>query len=316
MGALLLIPGFIALIGGGNALVTGAAGIARKLRIPPMAVALTLVAFGTSAPEWVVSLVAAGTGQTDMIFGNVIGSNVINIALILGIAAIIRVLPAKTHTVWIEIPFAILSGLLLLILSRDRLLEHGSVDVIGRIDGIVLLLFFAVFLAYVASMLVSGTAHEEPDSTAEKRLFASVLRVVIGIPLLIVGGRVVVQSASEIATAFGLSERVIGATIVAAGTSLPELVTSVVAAGKGHTDIAVGNIVGSNVFNTFLILGSAAVIRPIPLPTGATTDLAINFALAALLFSFTLTGRGRNIERWEGILLLGCFITYEVFLLV
>lgn len=314
MSALVLVVGFAALIGGGDVLVKGAADVARRFRVPPMAVALTIVAFGTSAPEWVVSLVAASTGKTAMIFGNVIGSNILNVALILGLAAIIRVLPTKEHTVWIEIPLALLSALIIVVLSLDGAIDGAQTDVISRGDGIVLLSFFLVFLAYIASLL-RNSAEAVPDEEKTMTGIGSVIRIVVGIPLLVIGGRAVVYSGVDIASSLGMSERVIGATIVAAGTSLPELVTSVIAAGKGHTEIAVGNVVGSNIFNTFLILGSSAVIHPIPLPTGATTDLIFHGIVMSLLLLFAFTGRGRKIARWEGIIFILVFLLYESLLL-
>ncbi len=310
MTILLLSVGFAALILGGNFLVHGAASLAHRLRIPPMAIALTLVAFGTSAPEWVVSISAAVAGRTDMIFGNVIGSNVINVALVLGLAAVVRTLPARPWTVRIEVPLAVFAAAVIWLQASDRSY--------GLTDGLVLLSLFVAFVAYVAVMMRRPDVpfHAEDSEHLKAPLVSSILRTVVGIPMLIVGGNVVVESAGEIARLIGISERVIGASVVAIGTSLPELVTSVVAVARRQTDIAVGNIVGSNIFNTFLILGSAAAIRPIAVPFGGGFDLAVNAGIVVVLLLFLFTGRGRAIERWEGALLLLAFVGYESALLL
>lgn len=310
---LLLVVGFVPLIGGGTLLVEGAAALAKRANLSPVLVGLTLVAFGTSAPELIVGSLASIKNQGEVVFGNVIGSNVLNLALILGLSAVIRKLPVHWRTTWREIPLAVLAAVAVFFVAVGNSVE-GNVEVVSRSEGGLLLLFFAVFLAYTASLMQS-----EPEAVASTdanfRPIIAVAAAVSGIILLVVGGQMIVTNAVIAARRFGVPEYVIAATIVAIGTSLPELTTSVVAAIRGNTDIAVGNVIGSNIFNSFLILGTASVIRPVEVPAGIDVDLGTNFLVAAMTFVFVFTGKGRAIQRWEGLLFLLVYVTYTVYLL-
>lgn len=311
----LLIVGFLPLIYGANLLVDSASSLAKRYNIPNMVIGLTIVAFGTSAPELVVNVFSAVQKNADLALSNVIGSNIFNVAAILGISAIISPLAVKSATTWIEVPLALLGGLIVFVVGNDILIDKAGSSLISRIDGIVLLVFFIIFLVYNYQMIRKGDYSDEipiKDIAPGK----ATLLIFAGLALLVAGGRMIVYSAVELATAWGMPERLIGLTIVSIGTSLPELATSVVAATKKNTDIAVGNIVGSNIFNVFFILGTSAVIYPVPIPAGAQFDLMFNILLGLLLFAFIFTGKGRRIERWEGILFILMYVGYIFYLIV
>ena len=312
---LLLLLGFLPLIYGANLLVDSASSLAKRYNIPNIVIGLTIVAFGTSAPELVVNVFSAVQKNADLALSNVIGSNIFNVAAILGISAIIFPLTVKTATTWIEVPLALLAGVMVLVMGNDILIDKAGSSMISRIDGIVLLVFFLIFLVYNYQMVRKGDYSEEipiKDIAPGK----ATLLIFAGLALLVVGGRLIVYSAVELATAWGMPERLIGLTIVSIGTSLPELATSVVAATKRNTDIAVGNIVGSNIFNVFFILGTSAVIYPVPVPAGAMVDVLFNVLLGLLLFAFIFTGKGRRIERWEGILFVSMYLGYISYLVI
>lgn len=309
----LLMAGFLPLIYGAGLLVDSASSLARRFNIPNIVIGLTIVAFGTSAPELAVNVFSAASGNTVLALGNVIGSNIFNVAVILGISATIYPLVVKSNTTWIEIPLAFLAGFLVLIMAYDAWSGKAVSTVISRTDGIILLLFFLIFLGYNYHLIRKGDFTEEiqvKDMSPTK----AVLLILAGLVLLLAGGRLIVFSAVKLATLWGMPERLIGLTIVSIGTSLPELATSVVAARKKNTDIAIGNIVGSNIFNIFLILGVTATILPIPFQPVALADLLVNMLLSLLLFVFLFTGKGRRLERWEGLIFLIIYITYLVFL--
>ncbi|GAP67811.1 K+dependent Na+/exchanger related-protein [Bacteroidales bacterium 6E] len=312
---ILLIVGFLPLIYGANILVDSASSLAKRYNIPNMVIGLTIVAFGTSAPELVVNVFSAVQKNADLALGNVIGSNIFNVAAILGISAIIYPLTVKSATTWIEVPLALLAGVMVLVLGNDILIDKGGSSLISRIDGIVLLVFFLIFLVYNYQLIKKGEFTEDiPIKDIAPR--KATLLVFAGLALLVLGGRLIVFSAVELATAWGMPERLIGLTIVSIGTSLPELATSVVAATKKNTDIAVGNIVGSNIFNIFFILGTSAVIYPVPTQAGAQIDMLVNILLGLLLFAFIFTGKGRRLERWEGILFVLMYVAYIAYLIL
>jgi cation:H+ antiporter len=311
----LLASGFLPLIYGANLLVDSASSLARRFNIPNIVIGLTIVAFGTSAPELVVNVFSAVSGNTSLALGNVIGSNIFNIAAILGISAVIYPLAVKSGTTWIEVPLALLAGLLVLIIANDQLIDGSGVSTISRIDGIILLLFFIIFLVYNIQISRKGDYSDEIPVKDIAPLKATLL-IIAGLILLVVGGRMIVVSAVKLATLWGMPERLIGLTIVSIGTSLPELATSIVAARKKNTDIAVGNIVGSNIFNIFLILGATATIHPVPYQQAAQADLLLNIVLSLLLFVFIFTGRGRRLERWEGFLFMIIYAAYLVYLVL
>ena len=307
-----LVGGFVILVKGAAMLVEGAAALAKRLHISDLAIGLTVVAFGTSAPELFVNLIAAGGGQTALAVGNVIGSNIFNTLMILGVVAIIRPLRVGPGTVWKEIPFSFLAALVLALCANDALIEGGSVSLVGRIDGLVLLCFFGIFLYYSAGIAeaVDGLDGHQPERL--RSVPTAVGFVIGGLFGLSAGGYLIVTSAVDLARRWGLSEAVIGLTIVALGTSLPELATSVRAARKGNADIAVGNVVGSNIFNIFFVLGISATIRPLPLPIGGNRDLGLVMAASLLLFLFMFTGQRRAVDRWEGIFMVTAYVAYTI----
>lgn len=310
---ILLLAGFLFLVKGADFLVDGSSSIATKLNVSQIVIGLTIVAFGTSTPELIVNVFAAIELRSDVAFGNIVGSNIINIVLILGVAALISPLKTQKNTVWKEIPFALLGALVLLVLCNDNLLGT-SPNIISASDGIVLLLFFIIFMVYIfaISKVESDNKVEVKDLTYIK-IFAFISSGLIG---LLIGGKLVVDNAVNIAVSIGISERVIGLTVVALGTSLPELFTSAVAAKKGNADIAVGNVVGSNIFNVFFVLAITAVIRPVPFKSAMNIDLLVMCFASLMLFFTMFTGRKREIDRWEAILFLIIYLCYTIWLLV
>lgn len=312
---LLLFVGFAALIFGATKLVDAASSIASKMGVPSIVIGLTIVAFGTSAPELVVNVFAATTGNTEMVLGNVIGSNIFNVLGILGIASIIAPLTVKTNTTWLEIPLSLLAAICVLIIAADVFLDGAGSNVISRSEGIVLLLFFTIFLVYNLTVMKSGNSEEEYE-TKDYSTLKSILFIIIGLAGLVIGGRLIVDSAVVIAETLGLSERVIGLTVVSIGTSLPELATSIIAVRKKNMDIAIGNVVGSNIFNIFLILGISATIVPVEFSENSFFDIFVNILAGLLLFVFLFSGKGRRLERWEGIIFVLLYIAYLTYLIV
>ena len=277
------------LIKGADYLVTGASSLAFKLGIAPLVIGLTIVAFGTSAPELIVNLLASFSGNTDIAIGNILGSNIVNILVILGVSAIIYPLTVRKSTVWKEIPFALLAVVVLAFLASDALIDGAATSWLTRIDGLILISFFAIFLYYIV-----GIAKQSPEDTLEKPADLSLMRsgllILVGLIGLVVGGKWIVDGAIVFAQSLGVSQALIGLTIVAIGTSLPELATSVVAAYKKNTDIAVGNIVGSNILNIFWILGISAFITPLPFAPVMTIDILVTLFASLLLFLALFVG--------------------------
>lgn len=308
---LLLVLGFGVLIKGADWLVDGGSALARKYKISELAIGLTIVAFGTSMPELVVNSFAAYQEHSDIVFGNIIGSNIFNLFAILGIAGIISPLVVQSSTVWKEIPFSFGAALLLFLLVNTII----NVDnLLSRTDALILLVFFGMFLYYVFRQLKG----EEMTVDVEKKelsTFKIWLLIIIGLALLIAGGRLVVVNAVKIAAAMGISQTIIGLTIVAAGTSLPELATSVVAAIKKNNDIAVGNIIGSNIFNIFFILGVSALIRPVDYNLKFNSDLYILAIGTIFLFVAMFSGKKKKLDRWEAAILLIVYIGYTFYLI-
>ena len=304
----LLVVGFILLIKGADFFVDGAASIAANFKVSKTLIGLTIIAFGTSAPELAVSIKALASGSTDMVLGNVIGSNILNILLILGLAAVIRPLAIRKETIRKEIPICILISSLLVVLFLDTQINSAEVNQITRSDGLAILLFFAVFLYYLISMAL----HSHDKNKREKpkwKLGLSFLFTALGLAGIILGSNFVVDSATEIATAIGISERVVALTVIALGTSLPELVTTVVAAKKGETELVLGNILGSNIFNICVVLGIPVAIFGAVTPAGfSVVDLVALLGSAGLLFVFSVTNH--KINRLEGSMMLLMFATY------
>ncbi|MCK9300072.1 MAG: calcium/sodium antiporter [Bacteroidales bacterium] len=308
---LLLILGFALLIKGADWLVDGGSALARKYRVSELAIGLTVIAFGTSMPEMVVNVFAAYNGHADIVYGNIVGSNIFNLFVILGIAGLISPLIVQAGTVWREIPLSLLAVILLYVLS-NRFISGN--ELLSRTDGIILLLLFVLFLYYVFSQLkkestVSGQNHKELTG------FKIILFLILGLTFLVFGGRLVVSSAVKIAEVLGISQTIIGLTIIAAGTSLPELATSVVAAIRKNNDIAVGNIIGSNIFNIFFILGLSSVIKPIAYNTRFNFDLYFLGFGTLLVFIAMFSGKKKHLDRWEAGILLLMFVGYTLFLI-
>lgn len=304
---ILLIVGLIILVAGAEFLVRGASSISRKMNIPPIVIGLTVVAFGTSAPELTVNLLSAFNGSVDIAIGNVVGSNIANILLILGISAIILPISVQQSTTWKEIPFALLGAFLIFVMGQDVLLDKITNNTISMIDGIVLLCFFAIFLYYTFGLIKKGDTG--PDVKTYP-LWLSIVMVLGGLFGLIYGGNLLVENASGLARLANLSEALIGLTIVAVGTSLPELATCIVAALKKQDDLAIGNIVGSNIFNVFFILGATATIAPLPFNTALLYDLKINIVASILLFVFMFVHSKHKLNRWQGILFVLLYCAY------
>ncbi len=314
---ILFVVGFILLIKSAGWLVSGASSLAKRLGVSVLVIGLTIVAFGTSTPELVVNLLASWQGNTDLAIANVIGSNIANILLILGISACIYPLAVQRGTVWKEIPFALLAVVLVLILANDVILDGAATSAISMIDGLVLLSFFAIFMYYIFGISKQSVNPEESgEEIKQMSMFASVALIIGGIAGLVIGGKWIVDGAIALAEGFGVSEALIGLTIVAVGTSLPELATSAVAAYRKNVDIAVGNIVGSNIFNVFWILGLSATISPLPVNEALNFDMWVAVGVTLLLFSALFLGKRNILERWQGAAMVLLYVAYIVFLVI
>ena len=310
---ILFIVGFYFLIKGASWLVDGASSIAKKFKVSNLVIGLTIVSFGTSAPELIVNLIASFQGNSDLAISNIIGSNISNVLLILGISAIIFPLKVKRGTIFKEIPFSLLAAVALWFLVNDNLLEEQSYSALTRIDGAILLLFFIIFLYY--SFGIAKVEGEGQDEVKERQTSLSVLMVIGGMLGLALGGHLIVDGAIVIAQKFGMSESLIGLTIVAIGTSLPELAASAVAAYKHKSDIAIGNIIGSNVFNVFWILGLSSFIRPIIFSPILNFDIYFMAIITVVLFLFMFVGKKNILQRWQGVSMVGIYIIYIVYLI-
>lgn len=315
---LLIIVSLGLLVLGAEWLVKGASSLAAKLKVSALVIGLTVVAFGTSMPELTVSVTASLQGSADIALGNVLGSNIANILLILGVCGILGNLKVKSSTVYKEIPLMLAGTVLLFAVANDVFLDDGTTNAITRTDGITLLIMFAIFMYYVFSLTKTDkqtqvASESEPISTYGLPL--SIGFIGSGLLLLVFGGRLLVDNAVSVAQSAGLSEALIGLTIVAIGTSLPELATSVVAVRRKHNDIAVGNVVGSNIFNIFWILGLSSVITSIPVANGANADFLVAIVAALLLFVIMFVGRKHTITMKEGVVFLLLYAGYTVFLI-
>ena len=311
---LLLIVGFILLIKGADFFVDGASSTAQNFKVSKMLIGLTIIAFGTSAPEFAVSMQSLAKESTDLLLGNVIGSNILNILLILGVAAIIKPIRITDNTVKKELPLCMLISTLLVVLFLDIKLANGIVNQITRSDAIVILLFFTIFIYY----LITLARHKKENNEEEKpkfKLFKSLIFVGIGLIGIIIGSNMVVNNASDIALKIGLSERIIALTIIALGTSLPELVTTIVSSKKGEQDLLLGNIIGSNIFNACVVLGIPVAIYGTITPSSFNyIDLLFLVGSSLLLFIFAETKR--TITRLEGILMLMAFVIYYILVFI
>lgn len=314
LNVLLVIVAFSILIKGADFFVSGASSIARKMGITPFVVGLTVVAIGTSAPEFFVNVIAAIGGSTDLAIGNVIGSNVANILLGLGVAATVATIAIKKQTVWKEIPFALLSALVIAFVTLDTIFSGAPENIISRGDGLVLLSFFVIFMVYTFGLSKVKEGDEGSDSIDVYSWPKSLLLTLGGIGALLIGGELVVTNAVAIATALGWSENLIGLTIVAMGTSLPEIVTSVIAVRKKQADLVVGGIIGSTIFNAFFILGSTALVKDVVIAPQKNLDITFDtlflLVISTAFFIFMFVGKKHSLERWQGILFVTAYLLY------
>lgn len=325
---LLFLVGIALIVLGANYLTEGAATLARRLGLSPLMVGLTIVAFGTSAPELVVSLTSALAGKSDIALGNVVGSNVFNVFAIAGVTALIAPLTITKSTIRKEIPLMVLASLVLCFMVFDKELSGlvGVENVISRGEGLVLLCFFSIFLSYTIAISKPNAPEQvveldeslkaEETQRINRPIWLLIIYMLGGLVGLVYGGDLFVSSASDIAKAMGVSDAIIGLTIVAAGTSLPELATSVVAALKGEQEMAIGNVVGSNIFNIFFILGMTATVKPIGMGGLVSLDFFVMTIAAILLYFFAVFFGKRTINRVEGAVLLLLYIAYTVYLVM
>ena len=310
--------GVLLLIGGGALLVRGASEIASEYGVSPMVVGLTIVGFGTSAPELVVNVVGALRGETALAFGNVIGSNISNLGLVLGLAAIVTPITIQGDLVRRELPLLLLATTMMAVLALDGPLE-GMPAVVGRTDSIVLILMFCIFIYFTAhdflatkkSEALFADINEHPKMLTAPSSRARWLLLFAGFALLFVGGEITIRNGSALAMQFGTSPTIIGLFVIAIGTSMPELVTSIVAAMRGESDLAMGNVIGSNIFNSLLVLPTSGLISQIPVPRGGIGDLAVSWLLAAVLVPVFFIGKAR-LGRFTGAMLLVAYCSYAL----
>jgi len=312
----LTVLGFAVVILGANFFINGASSLAKRLAVSELVIGLTVVAFGTSLPELSVNITASIKGNAGIALGNILGSNIANIFLILGVSGIIFPLAVTKGTVWKEIPLSLLAAILFGILANDRLIDGGNISALTRIDGLVLISFFIIFLFYSAGIAGDVAGISEQIPTKRYSMIRILVTMIVGLFGLIIGSRWVVSGAAGLAEKLGVSQSLIGLTIVAVGTSLPELATSAMAAYKKNPDIAVGNVVGSNIFNIFFILGVSSIIRPIPFEAGSNINVGVAIIASLLLFLCMFTGKKRMLDRWEGCVFLVLYAGYLCFLIV
>lgn len=312
---LLFIIGFVLLIKGADFLVDGASAIARRFEISDLVIGLTVVAFGTSTPELFVNIIASAKGNTDIAIGNVLGSNIANVFFILGVSSLIYPLSVTKGTVWKEIPLSLLAAIVLGFMANDHLIDNRNFSSLTRIDGLIFLCFFTIFLYYSYGIAREIEGMEQLVPSEQQTLVKSLFWVCAGLIGLTLGGKLIVDGAIVMAKKLGMSESLIGLTVVAVGTSLPELATSAVAAYRRNVEIAVGNIVGSNIFNVFFVLGMSSIIKPLPFQTRNNLDIGVVILSSLLLFLFMFTGKKRSLDRWEGAVFLVLYGAYIVFLI-
>lgn len=314
---ILFIIGFFILIKGATFLVDGAASIAKRFKISNIVIGLTIVALGTSTPEFIINIFASVQGNTEIAIGNILGSTIANILLILGVSSIIYPLATRSNTVWKEIPLSLLAAILLGVLVNDVRIDNGVFAGLTRIDGIVLLSFFIIFIYYTFGISkIDEQDTVEADDVKELSYLKSAIYIVSGLLGLMLGGKWIVDGAVKIAELFHVSQSLIGLTIVAIGTSLPELATSAMAAYKKQSDIAIGNVVGSNIFNIFWVLGFSALIRPLPFSVNNDLDILVTIVSSALLFFIMFVGKKHTIEKWQGILMVAMYVAYIIYLII
>lgn len=312
---ILLLAGFVILVKGADFLVGGSSSIAKKFNISNLAIGLTVVALGTSTPELIVSVISAINGKSDAAFGNIIGSNNFNLLFILGVSGLIYPLVVQRNTIKYEVPISLMAASVMLLLVNDQFFTKGASMELSRGESMILLIGFGLFLLYVYRSMSGATDLDEGGKIKIYSTWISIGLVIAGLAMLVGGGKLVVDNAIAIAHHAGLSERIIGLTILAAGTSLPELATSSVAAYRKNTDIAIGNVVGSNIFNVLFILGTTGLIHPVSYNKALNFDVYILMASTVLLMVFMFTMGRRQLDRWEAFILLAGYVTYTIFLI-
>lgn len=313
---LTLIGGLILILLGANGLTDGAASVAKRFKISDLVIGLTIVAFGTSAPELVISVLSSIQGSAGMAIGNVVGSNIFNVLMIIGCTSLVLPMQVGQGTMSKEIPLVILSSLALTFFANDIILDGGEQNVISRIDGLVLLCFFMIFMRYTFAIARNGSEEQsEEQKVKELPMWKSLAFIIGGLAGLIIGGQLFVDGASGVARSLGVSDSIIGLTLVAGGTSLPELATSITAALKKNSGIAVGNVIGSNLFNIFFVLGCSATISPLPMGGINNIDMAVLVGSSVLFWLVGWFFKKRTITRIEGALLVVCYIGYTAFLI-
>jgi cation:H+ antiporter len=308
----LFVIGVALVIKGADWLVDGSSSLARRLGVSDLAIGLTVVAFGTSLPELTVNVFAVIQNQPEVAIGNVTGSNICNILLVLGGSALLCPIYVQRSTVWKEIPFSLLAQLLLLVMAMDTVLDGAGINILSRTEGFSLLGMFTIFLTYIAGMAKDLPQITEAEEHRTIPPVKSAVFILLGLGLLIIGGKLVVEGAVAIAEQLNLGKGFVAVTLVAVGTSLPELATSLVAAYKKKADIAVGNVVGSNIFNIFLILGISSTLYPIPVPSDMTLSLYVGIIATVILFATLFVGKRHCIGRWEGAVMLAMYVIYLI----
>jgi cation:H+ antiporter len=312
---IILLIGFILLIKSADYFVIGASSIAKSLNIPTIIIGLTIVAFGTSAPEAAVSISAAMKGQNDIAIANVVGSNIFNILFVLGVSAVIAPVKVQKTTIIKEFPFALLASLVLLILSHDIRFQGYNENVLTRSDGLMLFALFFIFMYYLLEMAISSKEEMNVEQGSSRDpIIKSILLSIGGIIGIIISGNLVVDSAINIAIDLGMSENLVGLTIVSIGTSLPEFVTSLVAAKKGESDIVMGNIIGSNIFNILFVLGASAIIHTMHVQPIVFIDMIIMLIATVITYLFAVSKK--QVNRFEGIILILTYVVYIIFIII
>ncbi len=313
--AILCVLGFVFLVKGADWLVEGASSIAKRMHLSELLIGFTIVAFGTSMPELVVNIISNIDGYNDVVFGNIIGSNIFNTFAILGISGLIYPITIQQNTIWKEIPFSFAITLIFFILINDVMFFGSETNEAGRIDGFILILLFSVFMYYLFRYLRKDF-HNNDEGIKKLSIIKSISFISLGIILLGAGGQLVVYNAVKIAHYFQVSEKLIGLTAISAGTSLPELATSVIAAFKKRPDIAIGNVIGSNIFNITLVLGVTSLMHPVVYDSILNFDVNVLLGGTLLLFVFMFTLTVKKLDRWEAALLSVLFIAYMIYLFI
>lgn len=326
MNYILLILGFFLLIKGADYFVDGSSNIANILNIPPIIIGLTIVAFGTSAPEAAVSITASLDGQNGMAMGNVIGSNIFNVLMVVGAAGYVKTLHVEKSILSKEFPFLLFTSILIVFLTGDSLFRNSSINILSKFDGIILLVLFCLFFYnLIKTALKSRNEFVEDESfrsidsdtisySINQPLYKSIFYSIFGMIAIIIGGKLVVYCGSYIASTFGISDKLIGLTIVSIGTSLPEFITSIIAATKGESDIALGNVIGSNIFNILFVLGASSVISPITVQNGLLLDGV--FMIIVTLITYIFASRKKDVNKIESLTLIGLYLFYMAYLIM